>query len=93
MGDYVEHLEGVKWVKGYRVTRVSREKSGIYYGIRNNRGYERLLVNENYIRPSIKSEIIDCKSLEDFQALAAKRGYKQGWAYYRWTKRQNRRLY
>lgn len=93
VGDYVEHLEGVKWVKGYRVTRVSREKSGIYYGIRNNRGYERLLVNENYIRPSIKSEIIDCKSLEDFQALAAKRGYKQGWAYYRWTKRQNRRLY
>ena len=35
----------------------------------------------------------DSKSLEDFQALAAKRGYKQGWAYYRWTSRQNRRFY
>jgi len=26
-----------------------------------------------------------CRSLSDFQALAAKRGYKRGWAWNRWN--------
>ena len=72
---------------------ISQEKSGVYYHIRNKQGVSRLLVHENYVRPSLNKEISDCKSLEDFQALAAKRGYKQGWAYYRWTSRQNKRFY
>lgn len=32
-----------------------------------------------------------CRTLEDFQALAAARGYRQGWAMIRWAARQNRR--
>ena len=33
------------------------------------------------------------KTYDDLKALAAKRGYKQGWAYYRWQQRQNKRFY
>lgn len=29
-----------------------------------------------------------CKTLDDFRALAAKRGYKPGWAYFRWQNRK-----
>ena len=93
VGDFVQHLQDVKWVSGFRIVDISKEKSGVYYHIRNRQGVSRLLVHENYIRPSLNKEISDCKSLEDFQALAAKRGYKQGWAYYRWTSRQNKRFY
>lgn len=32
----------------------------------------------------------ECKSLDDWQALAARRGYKSGWAYVRWQARQRR---
>jgi DNA repair protein RadD len=32
-----------------------------------------------------------CRTLADFQALAAKRGYKSGWAYHRFTARQGRK--
>lgn len=32
----------------------------------------------------------DCKTLADWQALAAQRGYKPGWAMIRWQKRQQR---
>lgn len=31
-----------------------------------------------------------CSSLEDFQSLAKERGYKPGWARFRWEARQNR---
>lgn len=33
----------------------------------------------------------DCKSLEDFQRLARMRGYKPGWAYFRWKNSWRRR--
>ena len=93
VGDYVQHLQDSKWVSGFCIMDISKEKSGIYYHIRNKQGFSLLLVHENYVRPSLNKEISDCKTLEDFQALAAKRGYKQGWAYYRWTSRQNKRFY
>lgn len=32
----------------------------------------------------------DCRSLDDLKALAKERGYKSGWAFHRWTARQNR---
>ena len=69
------------------------ENNKTWYKIHNSQKNKFALANENYIRPALNKEISDCKSLEDFQALAAKRGYKQGWAYYRWTNRQNKRFY
>jgi len=33
-----------------------------------------------------------CKTLDDFRSLAAKRGYKPGWAYFRWQARQRTSL-
>ena len=91
--DKVEFLKGNKWVGGYQIQHINVEENKTYYMIYNHETRKRALANENYIRPALNKEISDCKSLEDFQALAAKRGYKQGWAYYRWTSRQNRRFY
>lgn len=34
----------------------------------------------------------ECQSLEDFEALARARGYKPGWARYRWNLREQRRF-
>ena len=31
---------------------------------------------------------IDINTYDDLKALAARRGYKQGWAYYQWKRRQ-----
>ena len=31
-----------------------------------------------------------CRTLEDFRALAARRGYKPGWAYFRWQARSRK---
>ena len=31
-----------------------------------------------------------CRTLDDFRALAAKRGYKPGWAFFRWKARQRK---
>ena len=42
---------------------ISKEKRGIYYHIKNKQGVSRLLVHENYVRPSLNKEISDCKSL------------------------------
>lgn len=36
-----------------------------------------------------KTEEALCRTLEDWQALAQERGYKQGWAYRRWQLRNN----
>ena len=42
-------------------------------------------------------ELHECKSLQDFQAYAKRRGYKSGWAYMQWkykiTKHQKERCY
>ena len=91
--DKVEFLKGDKWVSGYEIQHINVEKNKTYYMIYNHQTKKRALANENYIRPALNKEVSDCKTLEDFQALAAKRGYKQGWAYYRWTSRQNKRFY
>ena len=93
IGNYVQHLQNGKWISGYKIMDIHKEKSGIYYHIRNKKGENRLLVNEKYVRPTITNEIKDCKTYDDFKALAAKRGYKQGWAYYRWQSRQNKRYF
>ncbi len=34
----------------------------------------------------------DCRSLEDLEKLGRSRGYKPGWARYRWNAREQRRL-
>ena len=91
--DKVEYLQANKWVSGFHIEHINKEDTKTYYLIYNYKNRKRALVHGNFIRPALNKEISDCKSLEDFQALAAKRGYKQGWAYYRWTNRQNRKFY
>ena len=93
VNDYVEYLQGKQWVKGWTIQHINKEETKTYFLIRHGRTQKFALVQETMIRPVLNKEISDCKTLEDFQALAAKRGYKQGWAYYRWTSRQNKRFY
>lgn len=42
------------------------------------------------LRRSRGFEEAQCRSLDDLQALARKRGYAPGWAHHRWTARQRR---
>jgi len=93
VGDYVQALENLKWVAGYKIIHVSKEKSGIYYGIKNKQGVTRLLVHQNFVRPPLNKELKNCKTYDDLKSLAASRGYKQGWAYYKWQARQSNRFY
>ena len=39
-----------------------------------------------------RREEAKCKTLDDFRALAAKRGYKPGWAYFRWQNRKRKTI-
>ena len=64
------------------------------YNLKNKkRGLTFTNIHETFIRPSLNKELYECESYDDLKALAAKRGYKQGWAYYRWQQRQNKRFY
>jgi len=47
-------------------------------------------VDRTLIQRQRKMEERDCHSLEDWQRLAAERGYKSGWAMIRWQARQRR---
>lgn len=92
--DAVEFLLDSKWTTGFRIIDKKDTMDGIVYFLRNKKtGQNFNNVSEVFIRPALNQEISDCKTYEDFQALAAKRGYKQGWAYYRWQSRQNKRFY
>ena len=45
-------------------------------------------VASNYERPSMKTAMRECKTLDYYKIVAAVRGYKQGWAYIKWKQRQ-----
>lgn len=47
-------------------------------------------IEENRARMFRKREEGQCRTLEDFEALAAQRGYSPGWAYHRFRARQQR---
>ena len=38
-----------------------------------------------------KAELRDCKTVEEFEAVAVKHGYKKGWGYYQWQLRNKKR--
>ena len=38
-----------------------------------------------------KAELRDCKTVEEFEAVALKHGYKKGWGYYQWQLRNKKR--
>lgn len=50
-----------------------------------------ILLDEAYEKAGRRLEERRCESLADWQALAAERGYKPGWALRRWQLRQNKR--
>ena len=38
-----------------------------------------------------KAELRDCKTVEEFEAVALKHGYKKGWGYYQWQLRNKKK--
>ena len=83
------------WTKD-EIDRVFKKDTleGIVYSVRQDKtGKIYTGVQEHLLRRPLEQEVYDCKTYEDLKALAAKRGYKQGWAYYRWQQRQNKRFY
>ena len=38
-----------------------------------------------------KAELRDCKTVEEFEAVAVKHGYKKGWGYYQWQLRNKKK--
>ena len=83
-----------KWIGKFRIIHKKDTLEGIVYSVRQDKtGKTYTGVQEHLLRRPLEQEVYDCKTYEDFQALAAKRGYKQGWAYYRWQQRQNKRFY
>ena len=38
-----------------------------------------------------KAELRDCETVEEFEAIAVKYGYKKGWGYYQWQLRNKKR--
>jgi superfamily II DNA or RNA helicase len=51
---------------------------------------QRLSIEDIAAKREERREEGKCRTLEDFRALAARRGYKPGWAYFRWQARQRR---
>jgi DNA repair protein RadD len=51
---------------------------------------QRLSIEDIAAKREERREEGKCRTLEDFRALAARRGYKPGWAYFRWQSRQRK---
>lgn len=51
---------------------------------------QRLSIEDIAAKREARREEGKCRTLEDFKALARERGYKPGWAYFRWQARQRR---
>ena len=53
---------------------------------------QRLSIEDIQKKRDERREEGKCKTLDDFRSLAAKRGYKPGWAFFRWKARQRTSL-
>jgi len=51
---------------------------------------QRLSIEDIAAKRRSRREEANCRTLEDFRALARQRGYKPGWAYFRWQARQRK---
>lgn len=51
---------------------------------------QRLSIEDIAAKRESRREEGKCRTLEDFKALARQRGYKPGWAYFRWQARQRK---
>jgi len=51
---------------------------------------QRLSIEDIQKKRDERREEGKCKTLDDFRSLAAKRGYKPGWAFFRWKARQRK---
>lgn len=51
---------------------------------------QRLSIEDIAAKREARREEGKCRTLEDFKALARERGYKPGWAYFRWQARQRK---
>ena len=94
VGDAVQLHRRKGWIGGWRIINKKDTLDGIVYTVTQKKtGKTYTDIQEYLIRPPLNQELYDCKTYDDLKALAAKRGYKQGWAYYRWQQRQNKRFY
>ena len=86
VGDYVPYLNNKnKWIPKFKI--ISYFVDGdTYYTLRNKNGETLTRVPAICVRPSRIVHCV-CNTYDDLK-LAARRGYKQGWAYYQWKRRQ-----
>ncbi len=83
-----------KWHGKFKIINKKDTLEGIVYSVKNKQSGNIFTgIPEERMRPPLNMELRDCDTYEDLQALAAKRGYKMGWAYYQWQQRQNKRFY
>lgn len=89
IGDWVQYLnKNNKWISNFKIIKIQILDEQKYYTLRNKIGETLVKVPAICVRPSMKTAMQDCKTLEDYQKVAAMRGYKQGWAYIKWKQRQ-----
>ena len=94
VGDDVQVYFKNNWRGKFKIMNKKDTLNGIVYSVKNKKSGNIFTdIPEHRMRPPLNQELYDCKTYEDLKALAAKRGYKQGWAYYRWQQRQNKRFY
>ena len=88
-GDYVQYYNHKKkWVSKYTVTSKSEIDGEIFYTLRSNTNEVLHRVASIFVRPSMRTAMQECKTLDDYKKVAAVRGYKQGWAYIKWKQKQ-----
>ena len=51
---------------------------------------QRLSIEDIMRRRDARREEAQCRTLEDFKTLARRRGYKPGWAFFRWQARSRK---
>ena len=89
VGDYVQYLNNKnKWIPKFKIISSSFVDGDTYYTLRNKNGETLTRVPAICVRPSMNNALRKCNTYDDLKALAARRGYKQGWAYYQWKRRQ-----